>query len=123
MPSRSEHRLPEPIKPVWRLPAIFICSARTFGSLPAQGWCLSPSARRIVAGLVTVAGGLGLTVVGEGVETEGQRIALLAAGCPQMQGYLFCRPLPASELQDLLHNAASLRGPEAPAAALSADSQ
>jgi len=34
----------------------------------------------------------------EGVETEEQAMLLRAAGCGQMQGYLFGRPVPKSEL-------------------------
>ncbi len=62
----------------------------------------SDAARRIVAGLITVARGLGLNVVAEGVETEGQRLALLSAGCPQMQGYYFARPCLAEDLGEIL---------------------
>ena len=62
----------------------------------------SDAARRIVAGLITVARGLGLNVVAEGVETEGQRLVLLSAGCPQMQGYYFARPCLAEDLGEIL---------------------
>ena len=62
----------------------------------------SDAACRIVAGLITVARGLGLNVVAEGVETEGQRLALLSARCPQMQGYYFARPCLAEDLGEIL---------------------
>jgi diguanylate cyclase (GGDEF)-like protein len=70
----------------------------------------SATARRTAAGLVSDALGLGLNVVAEGVETEAQRSALVVAGCPQMQGYLFARPRPAGELLDLLLYSAEGRG-------------
>ena len=41
---------------------------------------------------------LGLTVVAEGVETEGQRNFLLHHGCKVFQGYLFGKPVPIEEL-------------------------
>jgi EAL domain-containing protein (putative c-di-GMP-specific phosphodiesterase class I) len=40
----------------------------------------------------------GLTVVGEGVESEEQLRALGLSGCDFAQGYLFARPRPAGEL-------------------------
>ena len=59
-------------------------------------------ARRLVQAMIDVAQGLGLSVVAEGVETEGQRDALVAAGCTLMQGFLFARPQPAAELEEFL---------------------
>ena len=40
-----------------------------------------------------------MQVVAEGVETDEQRDILLALGCQLGQGYLFARPLPASQLR------------------------
>lgn len=58
--------------------------------------------RRLVQAMIGVAQGLGLSVVAEGVETEGQRAALIGAGCPLMQGFLFARPKPPAELDEML---------------------
>jgi diguanylate cyclase (GGDEF)-like protein len=58
--------------------------------------------RRLVHAMMGVAQGLGLSTVAEGVETEAQRTTLLGAGCRVMQGFLFARPKPASELEELL---------------------
>jgi EAL domain-containing protein (putative c-di-GMP-specific phosphodiesterase class I) len=45
---------------------------------------------------------LGLRVVAEGVETEGQRAFLASHGCDAYQGYLFARPMPIDEFELLL---------------------
>ena len=52
----------------------------------------------IVCAVAGLGRSLGIATVGEGVETEEQLIALRAAGCQLAQGYLFSRPVPASEL-------------------------
>jgi diguanylate cyclase (GGDEF)-like protein len=67
-------------------------------------------AHQLVHAMIGAATGLGLNVVAEGVETESQREALLAAGCSLMQGFLFARPQPACELEEFLrtgHSAAN----------------
>ena len=60
-------------------------------------------------------------MVAEGVETESQRRLLLAAGCPQLQGYLFCRPQPARDLLDLLRHESALGVNHLAGSTLSAD--
>jgi EAL domain-containing protein (putative c-di-GMP-specific phosphodiesterase class I) len=42
---------------------------------------------------VELAKALGMDVVAEGVETDGQRGALAQLGCPHAQGYLWSRAL------------------------------
>ena len=59
-------------------------------------------------GIVMMAHKLGLKVVAEGIETEQQRDLLLAAGCDYGQGYLFSRPVPASQFDALLSLEATL---------------
>ena len=61
-----------------------------------------PNDAAIACTIVTLAQSLGLDVVAEGVETEGQREFLLRNGCHQFQGYLFGRPVPADQLLTLL---------------------
>lgn len=51
-----------------------------------------PVRSAIVEGVVLVAGRLGITLVAEGIETEGERDTLLALGIALQQGYLFARP-------------------------------
>ena len=54
-----------------------------------------PNDATIACTIITLARSLGLDVVAEGVETEGQRDFLLRNGCKRFQGYLFSRPQPA----------------------------
>jgi diguanylate cyclase (GGDEF)-like protein len=56
---------------------------------------VSPQDTALVTAVVSMAGHLGLDVVGEGVETPAQRDALAAAGCHLAQGFLWSRPAPA----------------------------
>jgi diguanylate cyclase (GGDEF)-like protein/PAS domain S-box-containing protein len=49
---------------------------------------------RIVEALTGLAGGLGVDLVAEGVETERQLTLLTQLGCVHAQGYLFGRPAP-----------------------------
>jgi predicted signal transduction protein with EAL and GGDEF domain len=56
----------------------------------------------IVTMLITLAETLGLQLVAEGVEHEGQRQRLRALGCPLGQGYLFGRGLPVPEATEWL---------------------
>jgi EAL domain-containing protein (putative c-di-GMP-specific phosphodiesterase class I) len=53
----------------------------------------------IVRTIIAMASSLGIQCVAEGVETEGQFELLLAEGCNFFQGYLFGRPLAASEFE------------------------
>ncbi|MCC7367284.1 MAG: EAL domain-containing protein [Chloroflexi bacterium] len=56
----------------------------------------------IVGGLVALARNLGLSVVGEGIETPKQLAHLQVLGCDRGQGYLLSRPIPAEALRRLL---------------------
>ncbi|MNW18393.1 putative cyclic-di-GMP phosphodiesterase AdrB [compost metagenome] len=51
-----------------------------------------PHDATIACTIITLAHSLGLEVVAEGVETDGQRLFLLRNGCRKFQGYLFGRP-------------------------------
>jgi EAL domain-containing protein (putative c-di-GMP-specific phosphodiesterase class I) len=56
-----------------------------------------PDDRAIVQAIISLAHGLGLQVVAEGVETEAQRDFLAARDCHSYQGYLFGRPAPLED--------------------------
>lgn len=51
--------------------------------------------------IIVMAHKLGITVIAEGVETEQQKQLLAAAGCDYAQGYLFSRPIPCDEFEQL----------------------
>jgi EAL domain-containing protein (putative c-di-GMP-specific phosphodiesterase class I) len=52
----------------------------------------SPVKQRLIRSLTEVCKDLGYSVVGEGVETEGERDVLIDLGCDLLQGYRFGRP-------------------------------
>ncbi|GAA4016072.1 EAL domain-containing protein [Actimicrobium antarcticum] len=52
--------------------------------------------------IVSLADSFGLEVIAEGVENRGQRDHLAALGCHSYQGFLFNRPMPASQFEQRL---------------------
>jgi EAL domain-containing protein (putative c-di-GMP-specific phosphodiesterase class I) len=60
------------------------------------------NADKLVASIVSIAHGLGLDVVAEGVEEKYQADHLIALGCEYLQGYYFGRPMPQEEVVDIL---------------------
>jgi len=64
----------------------------------------SREAYQVVASVVSMAKGLGLQVVAEGVEAEPDVVLLKGLGCDQAQGYHFCKPIPAAQLEALWHS-------------------
>jgi diguanylate cyclase (GGDEF)-like protein len=62
----------------------------------------NPNDASIVHAIVSLAHGLRLKVVAEGVETESQLATLKRMGCDQYQGTLRCAPAPAAEIEALI---------------------
>ena len=58
----------------------------------------------IVSAIVSMAHSLGLTVVAEGVDTIEQLELLREKNCEYVQGYLFSKPIPQVEVEQLLKN-------------------
>jgi diguanylate cyclase (GGDEF)-like protein/PAS domain S-box-containing protein len=61
-----------------------------------------PNDDAIVQTIIAMSKALGLNVIAEGVETETQREFLERHDCPAFQGYLFGKPLPQEQFEDLL---------------------
>jgi diguanylate cyclase (GGDEF)-like protein len=61
-----------------------------------------PDLRAIVRGVAALAQGLNMHTTVEGVETIEQLQAVQALGCDAVQGYLFCRPVPAAAVAPVI---------------------
>ena len=56
----------------------------------------------LVKVIISMANGLGLKVIAEGVETEAQCDFMRTNGCDEIQGYLFSKPISAQAIEELL---------------------
>ena len=61
-----------------------------------------PNDAAIVQAIITLGRTFGLNVIAEGVETEAQHEFLNLNGCHAFQGYLFGKPVPAKEFEELI---------------------
>jgi diguanylate cyclase (GGDEF)-like protein/PAS domain S-box-containing protein len=66
----------------------------------------------IVRSIIVMGRNLGLEVIAEGVETIAQADFLKGEGCPELQGFLFSKPLPAHAFEHYLRSG-NLDGPVA----------
>jgi EAL domain-containing protein (putative c-di-GMP-specific phosphodiesterase class I) len=81
-----------------RLPADVLKIDRSF----VHDLASSPDAATMVDAIITLARGLHMRVIAEGVETRAQIDYLRAQGCDYVQGFFYSRALPAGELEPLL---------------------
>jgi EAL domain-containing protein (putative c-di-GMP-specific phosphodiesterase class I) len=65
-----------------------------------RGITSSSKNRSIIYAMIAMAKGMELRLIAEGVETEKQADYLCKRGCQGVQGYLFCRPIPARQIEE-----------------------
>ncbi|HEX5693352.1 MAG TPA: EAL domain-containing protein, partial [Arenimonas sp.] len=58
-----------------------------------------PDDLALTTAIIAMAHSLGITVVAEGIETEGQYAVLRERGCDQGQGFFMGRPMPANDMR------------------------
>ena len=76
---------------------------------------LTPDRPAIVESILALARTLHTNVVAEGIEDERQAIELERLGCRHAQGYYFSRPIPATEVEELLASGRTLGAMRVPA--------
>ena len=81
-----------------RLPVDIIKVDHTFVS----GLGTDPNDSAIVSAIASIARGLRVSVIAEGVETDDQLFALRRLGCQQAQGFAFARPLKPADFAELV---------------------
>jgi len=86
---------------------------------PAQG---AGKGSALVEAIVSLAQANGLHVTAEGVETIVQLAFLQDAGCEEVQGYLLCSPIPASDIAARLDDTAAISARKSGFPALGANS-
>ena len=82
-----------------RLPVDLLKIARPFVEAAGRG---SSKASELLAGILDLAGHLGLTAVADGIERSEQHDVLVRLGCRLGQGYLLGRPLDVAHTTELL---------------------
>ena len=58
----------------------------------------------MILAIISIARGLGLNLIAEGVETDAQARYLRANGCLTMQGYLYYRPMSLGRFTEVLRS-------------------
>jgi EAL domain-containing protein (putative c-di-GMP-specific phosphodiesterase class I) len=67
-----------------------------------SGMTEHPDHTSIVSAIISLGQALRLKIVAEGVETDAQAQLLRLLRCDQAQGFLFSRPLPTADIEELL---------------------
>lgn len=67
-----------------------------------QGQAEDPGMRVILEAILGMCHNLGLSTIGEGIETQAQLDVLRDLGCTEVQGYLLGRPMPRDQIQDFI---------------------
>ena len=70
--------------------------------------CSKQDCGAIIRAVASLSNELGMATTAEGVETQEQLDALTKAGCSEVQGYLFSRPVPADSIPDVLREIADM---------------
>jgi diguanylate cyclase (GGDEF)-like protein len=83
-----------------RLPAHFLKIDRSFISVMLE----DPDKMSLVSTIISLAHGLNLKVVAEGVDTREQANMLRLLRCDQMQGYLIAKPMPFDEMTEFIRS-------------------
>ena len=65
--------------------------------------------KAIVTATINMAHSMDIEVLAEGVETEGQLAYLNSLGCDKLQGYLYSKPIPHDEVEELLKEAIDIK--------------
>jgi diguanylate cyclase (GGDEF)-like protein len=101
-----------------RLPVDILKIDRSFvAALNGNGWSRELlHASELLEAILGVGRALSLSVVAEGIEEQRQVTALEAMGCEMGQGYLMAAPSPPEAISSLLHERATQRETESPAA-------
>ena len=82
---------------------------------------IGESGAPLVTAVISLARGLNLDVIAEGVETRAQVNFLTSHGCRYMQGYLFSKPLTGPQLEQVLRNQMRREAEEAAKAGTAVD--
>jgi diguanylate cyclase (GGDEF)-like protein len=61
----------------------------------------NPKQRAIVRAITTLGQSLGVSILAEGIEDADQLARLQSDGCTSVQGFLFSKPVPTSQLKDI----------------------